>query len=55
MADCKCNDRRSFLKMGGVGLVISAINPKLVAAARDRRLEPLRELRGSSVHKTFVH
>ena len=52
MGDCNCMDRRDFLKLGGMTLVISAIDPGLVRAIGDPRLERLRTTAGSG--KTFI-
>lgn len=53
MSDCNCNDRRSFLKLGGMTLVLSALNPDFIKAAGDPRLERYRGLQASN--KTFIH
>ncbi len=52
---CKCSSRRSFLKMSGVTVVISALSPKFLSAAGDPRLERYRGLRRKSSHKTMIN
>jgi uncharacterized protein (DUF1501 family) len=51
MADCTCIDRRSFLKLGGMTLVISAVDPSFARA--DGRLRGLSQNTPSG--RTFVY
>jgi len=52
---CKNCDRRSFLKLGGMTLVLSAVNPSFLRAANDPRLERYRNLGSMAAGKTFIH
>ena len=52
---CKCSSRRSFLKMSGVTLFVSAVSPKLISAAGDPRLERYRGIRPKASHKTLIN
>jgi len=53
MSDCNSCDRRSFLKLGGLTLILSAINPKFIDASGDPRLERYRGLQATN--KTLIH
>src|SRR3990172_7343030 len=53
MAESNCMDRRTFLRLGGLTLVISSVSPKLVTALGDPRLERLRGAQATG--KTLVY
>lgn len=53
MAENSCMDRRTFLRLGGLTLVISSVSPKLVSALGDPRLERLRGAQATG--KTLVY
>ena len=54
MSRCKqCRDRRDFLKLGGLSLVVSAIDPALLEA--NPALERVRTPGVRATGKTFIH